>query len=272
MHTIKFHPLILTALLLTPFLASAESDHCKAKNIELWTKASYATDGSNLIIQGKRVRLIGLHSPQRERKQKFNSPGEPLAKESKMFFNKLLANNDLEVGVEYDETKVDRLGRQLVHLFLKDGSSIQKRILESGYAINRPANNNNKYAKCYFEAEQRARADKVNLWGFLEKYPDFHFPLAISSELNSQDKGFRIIQGKVVKVTKNANHYIINMDTTGIRIPKKHWDKFNYKEIQKLLGLTIEVRGMAYLFRGVMFMMVEEPNSIDRFNPIAKPL
>jgi len=255
-------------LSLSAFSASANQQNCSADDVQLWLKATYATGGSELVIQGKAVRLIGLYSPQREQKQKFNTPAQPLAKEAQLFLNKLLANNDLEVGVEYDTTKVDEFNRQLVHLFLKDGTSVQQKILESGFAINRPAHDNNKYAKCYFEAEQKARKGKYQLWDYLEKHPDSHFPWVKSSELTSQDSGYRIIQGKVLKVMKSSTNYIINMDTTGIRIPKRHWDKFDFNKLKRLKGKTIEVRGLAYLYKGVMFVIIKEPTAIDAFNPL----
>jgi endonuclease YncB( thermonuclease family) len=248
----------------------AAEDACKAEKIDLWAQASYATNGSNLIIQGQRVRLIGLHAPQIERKQKFHTPGEPLAKEAQTFLNKLLANNDLEVGVEYDTTKIDKFGRQLVHLFLRDGTNVQQKILESGFAVNRIQNANIKHAKCYFDAEKKARQGEIQLWDYLAKHPESHFPLAKSSELNSQDEGFRIIQGKVLKVQKSSTNYIINMDTTGIRIPERYWDQFDYNEIEKLQGQVIEARGQAYLYKSVMFMIVDHPFSIDKLNPFTQ--
>jgi endonuclease YncB( thermonuclease family) len=267
---------ILPSLFLLFFVMSAVDaantpQECSSKNVELWTKATYATSGSDLVILGKRVRLIGLYSPQREKKQKFNTPAQPLAKEAQLFLNKLLANNDLEVGVEYDTTKIDEGGRQLVHLYLKDGTSVQQKILESGFAINRPGHNNHKYAKCYFKAEQTAREGPFQLWDYLAKHPDSHFPLVKSSELTSQDTGYRIIQGKILKVMKSSTNIIINMDTTGIRIPKKHWDKFDYNKIKQLKGKTIEVRGLAYLYKGVMFVIIKQPAAIDAFNPLNTP-
>lgn len=270
MFKITLSILLLISSSLLSWSTMAEEDSCAAEKIDLWTKASYATNGSNLIIQGKRVRLIGLYAPQIERKQKFHTPGEPLAKEAQTFLNKLLANNDLEVGVEYDETKVDQFGRQLVHLFLKDGTNIQQKILESGFAVSRIENGNIKHMKCYFAAEKKARQGGFQLWDYLAKNPESHFPLAKSSELNSQDKGFRIIQGKVLKVDKSSSNYIINMDTTGIRIPKRYWDLFDYNEIEKLKGQTIEARGQAYLYKGVMFMVIDHPFSIDKLNPVTQ--
>ena len=264
---------LIRLIIASSFLSSpafAVEDDCAAGKIDVWTKASYATNGSNLIIQGKRVRLIGLYAPQIERKQKFHTPGEPLAKEAQTFLNKILANNDLEVGVEYDSTKVDKFGRQLVHLFLKDGTNIQQKILESGFAVSRIENGNVKHMKCYFEAEKKARQGGFQLWDYLAQNPESHFPLAKSSELNSLDEGFRIIQGKVLKVEKSATNYIINMDTTGIRIPKRYWDLFDYNEIKKLKDQTIEARGQAYLYKGVMFMIIDHPYSIDKLNPVTQ--
>ncbi|MGM0541809.1 MAG: thermonuclease family protein [Pseudomonadota bacterium] len=262
--------LLLISSSLLSWSALAAEDPCAAEKIDLWTKASYATSGSDLIIQGKRVRLIGLYAPQIERKHKFHTPGEPLAKQAQTFLNTLLANNDLEVGVEYDATKIDKFGRQLVHLFLKDGTNVQRKILESGFAVTRIENGNIKHMECYFEAERKAREGDFQLWDYLAKHPQSHFPLVKSSELNSQDQGFRIIQGKVLKVEKSSTNYIINMDTTGIRIPKRYWDLFDDTEIKKLKGQTIEARGQAYLYQGVMFMIVDHPYSIDKLNPFSK--
>lgn len=258
---------LLATLLVFSTVVKAESEQCQAKKIDLWTKASYATGGSDLIIQGKRVRLNSIYTPQREKQYKFKTVSEPLSKEAQAFLNKLMANQDMEVGVEYDEVKVDKNGRQLVHLFLKDGTNVQKAMLESGYALNRP-NENGRYAECYFEAEQTARNNKVQLWDYLAQYPDNNFPLATSSKLTADDKGFRIISGKVEFVDQNSRHFIINMDTTGIRIPKSHWSLFNEKQLKALKGKTIEVRGMSYTYRGAMYVIIKHPHAINLFNPL----
>ncbi len=270
MFKITLSTLLLICSSLLSWSSLAAEDSCAADKIDLWTKATYATSGSHLIIQGKRVWLNGLNAPQIERKYKFDTPGEPLAKEAQTFLNTLLANNELEVGVEYDVTKVDKFGRQLVHLFLKDGTNVQQKILESGFAITRIENGNIKHMKCYFEAEKKARLGGFQLWDYLAKHPESHFPLVKSSELNSQDEGFHIIQGKVLKVDKSSTNYIINMDTTGIRIPERYWDLFDYNEIKKLKGQTIEARGQAYLYQGVMFMIIDHPFSIDKLNPFTQ--
>lgn len=267
-----FHQALVTLLLTLSTQVGAEEQSCKADLDKLiWAKAEYAISGDTIVVQNQRLRLIGIYAPQKERKQKFHTPGEPLAAEAQLFLNKLLANNELDIGIEYDETRIDNRNRQLAHLFLKDGTSIQQKLLESGYVLNRTTYNNTKHAKCYYEAEAKARKGQYQLWDLLAKHPDRHFPLANSSELTSDDEGYRIIKGKVLEVDKSSNNYIINMDTTGIRVPKKDWDNFDYNKLKSLQGKTIEVRGYAYLYKGAMYIVIDHPYAIDQFNPLAKP-
>ncbi|WP_460186566.1 thermonuclease family protein [Thiomicrorhabdus hydrogeniphila] len=250
---------------------AADEQSCKVDTNKLvWTKAEYALSGDTLVINKQVVRLIGIHAPKIAKEQKFNSSGEPLAKEAKTFLNKLLANNDLEIGVEFDTTRLDNRNRQLVHLFLKDGTSVQQKILASGFAVNRTMYNNLKHAKCYYQAEQKARKNGYQIWDYLAKHPESHFPLVDSSKLNTLDTGFRIIKGKILKVDKSSSNYILNMDTTGIRIPKEYWDRFDYQKLKALEGQTIEVRGYAYLYKRVMYMIIKEPYAFSNFNPLGK--
>lgn len=270
---LKNTPLILLTLFILPFNALAVDEQSCAVDTEklLWTKAEYAITGDTIVINKQRVKLAGIYAPQIEKKQKWHTPGEPLAKESQTFLNKLLANNDLEVGVEFDTTRLDNRNRQLAHLFLRDGTSIQQAMLENGFALNRTTYRNLKHAKCYYEAEQKARKGGYQLWDFLAKNPDRNFPVAESSKLTSEDEGFRIIRGKVVKVDKSSTNYIINMDTTGIRIAKKYWDRFDYDQLEALKDQTIEVRGYAYLYKGAMYIVIKEPYAIANFSPIGAP-
>lgn len=249
--------------------SKANEQSCKVDLDKLvWAKAEYALSGDTIVVQNQRVRLIGIYAPQKEKKQKFHTPGEPLAKEAQLFLNKLLANNDLDVGLEFDQTQFDNRNRQLAHLFLKDGTSIQQTLLENGYALNRTLYNNTKHAKCYYQAEAKARKGQYQMWDLLAKNPELHFPLINSSELTDQDEGFRIIKGKVHKVDKSSNNYIINMDTTGIRVPKKFWKHFDYSKLKALQGKTIEVRGYAYLYKQVMYIVIKHPYAIADLNPL----
>lgn len=261
-------PLLLTlGLSLTLPSAQAEDASCAADKIDLWTQATFAKDGANLIVQGKLVRLIGINAPAIEKKQKFFGAGQPLAEASQTFLNKLIANNGMEVGLVYDEVKVDKQFRTLAHVYFRDGSNAQKRILEAGMALSAPESPNKLKHACYHKAEQTARNAKIGLWGVSEKYPQLNYPLALSNKLTTSDIGFKIIKGKVVKVDKSGSNYIVNLDTTGIRIPKKNWQYFDYGQLKSLKGKVIEVRGYAIQYKRAMFMTINSPYAIDLLIP-----
>lgn len=259
----------LLSLIASSLATQAWADDCAPKSDLIWVNASYAVSGDSILIQGGKFKLIGIYAPQIPRQHKFNTPGHPMAKESQTFLNKILANNDLRIGVEYDEARIDKFNRQLAHFFLEDGTNIQEKIIESGYALANTSNHNTLHASCYFKAEQRARESQYQLWDLAAKNPELHFPVVKSTELRREDDGFRIIQGKVEQVERSSNNIIINLDTTGIRIPKQHWKHFDYNRIKQLKGQTIEVRGVGFLFKGAMFVVIDHPNAIDKLNPLA---
>ncbi|QKI90094.1 thermonuclease family protein [Thiomicrorhabdus xiamenensis] len=265
--------LLLTPLLLLTFLptfqASAQ-ENCRNLEPDVWVEAQYAINGSTIIVQNQRVHLIGLYTPQKARTYKFHTPGEPLAKAAQEHLNTLLANHNLQIGVVYDKNQVDKNRIQQAHVFFKNGNSLNEAMLRSGYAINRTQNDNTRYAECYYAAEQQARQEGYQLWDQLQKNPNSHFPLVKSSEITDQDQGFRIIQGKILEVRQSSTNYILNMDTTGVRIPKKAWDKFDYAKLQALNGQTVEVRGYAYLYKGHMYMVIDHPYAFDVFSPLKR--
>lgn len=247
---------------------AANANDCAAKNPLTWVEATYATSGDSVIIQEGRFRLIGIYAPQIQKTQKFNTPGQPLAKEAQLFLNKLLANNNMKVGVEYDTTKVDKFNRQLAHLFLEDGTNVQQKMIESGFAVAYTTEGNTLHQNCYFKAEKTARDNQYQLWDLATKEPNWHFPLVNSSDIRKQDDGFRIVRGKVELVDRSRNNYIINLDTTGIRIPEQNWPNFDYQQLEKLDGKEIEVRGTSYFYKGSMFMVIDTPNAINLLNPL----
>lgn len=236
-----------------------------------WVDAEFAISGDTLVIQDQKVRLIGINAPQKERKQKFNTPGEPLAKESQDYLNKLIANQNLKVGILYDQTRVDKFGRQLVHAFFEDGTSLQTEMLKAGFAIYRPEFDNLQFANCYLQAENQARQGGYQLWDLLAKQPELNYPLIESSKIFAEDEGYRIIRGEIVlsKQSKQYfllnNYYILNMDTLGIRIAPKDQSKFEISKLKELTGKTIEVRGNVYHYKGAMFMLIDSPWAINLF-------
>ncbi|KDN95980.1 thermonuclease family protein [Hydrogenovibrio marinus] len=269
-----FAPIVisLSSLLLSAqaFAADDFISDCAPAKIDVWTKATYALSGDSLNVGNRIFKLIGIKAPQIEKKQKFYTRGQPLAKEAQDQLNRILANHDMEVGVEYDQQKIDGFNRGLAHLYVKENGkpvSVERLMLESGYVLANSETPNFLHQKCYYAAENRARAKGIALWKVEKDYPDLHYPIAISSQINTQDEGFHIYKGKIILVEKSSNHYILNMDTTGIRVRKDNWKNFDYDRLKSLEGQTIEVRGSGFLYKGAMFVVISSPNTINQLNP-----
>lgn len=262
------NPLIISLLSLIGlglFASSAQAneDNCQMPEIKIWHKATFATRGDSLIVQGQMIRLIGVVAPEIEKKSKLLQPAQPLSVESQTFLNKLLANNEMEVGLVYDKRIRDTAGRTLAHVFLRDGRNVTTEVLAAGMGVAASNPVNIRFADCYFAAEQKARDNGLALWGLSDPTSEFNYPIAESSKLNPEDIGYRIIRGKVVLVEKSSTNIIINMDTTGIRIPLKAWNNFDYSAIENLMGKVIEVRGYGFQYRRAMFVSIESPNDIN---------
>ena len=264
---------LLLGLLLNTTMLNVLADDCAPKKIDVWVKASFALSGDTVNIQNQKFRLIGVEAPQIEKKTKFNTQGQPLAKAAQQNLNRLLANHNTYVGVEYDSARLDNFNRPYAHLFVKQGEQIinlQKLVLESGYGLAKSTPPNNLHQKCYYQAEAKARNQKVGLWSLAKDNPELNYPIAESSKLDSETVGYHIYRGKIVKVMKTGSNYILNMDTTGVRIRKEDWEKFDYNAIKSLEGKVIEARGFGFLYQQAMYVKVHSPFAIDLLNPTFK--
>jgi endonuclease YncB( thermonuclease family) len=252
---------------------SVQADDCAPVNIDGWTQASFALSGDRIIVNNQPLKLIGVQAPQAEKKTKLNTNAQPLAQASQDALNRLLANHDMQVGIEYDQRRADEFGTAEAHVFIKENGqiiSLQKALLETGLALAKTETPNLTHQRCYYQAEQSARQRTVGLWRLAKERPDLRYPIAPSSEITTANEGFHIFKGKILKVERSSKNYILNMDTTGLRIRKKDWKHFDYDRLQALEGKVVEARGYGFLYDRAMYVKIHAPFAIDRLNPALK--
>lgn len=263
--------LLATLLLWQPWVAAQTNGACQAKKIDTWTQTKIAQSGNTLLVEGRQLMLAGVYAPEMGDPSKRSDPPRPLSRDAQTFLNRLLANNQMRIGIEYDEKKLDDFGRPVAHVFLEDGRNISELILEAGMGITQTSPPNLAYQACYYQAEKRAREAQRGLWRLPTAFPDLKYPIAPSSLISDADTGYRIYRGEVRKVSRSRNNYIINLDTTGIRIQRDHWPNFDYSKLEALKGQTIEVRGYGFTYQGAMYVVIQHPNVIDKLNPYSQP-
>ena len=130
-------------------------------------------DGDTLVLEnGQRVRLIGIDTPEihdsdklyrdSQRTQQDISTIKALGRRAWDFTKNLVEAK--RVRLEFDVEKNDKYGRLLAYVYLKDGTFVNTKIVEEGYASLMTIPPNVKYADEFLRLYRQARENKRGLW------------------------------------------------------------------------------------------------------------
>jgi micrococcal nuclease len=132
-----------------------------------------AVDGDTLQLEsGERLRLIGIDTPEMHESDKLSRDSQrsrqdiqaikDLGRRAYEFTKKLVEGK--RVSLEFDAEKYDRYGRLLAYVYLKDGTFVNAKIIEEGYASLMTIPPNVKYADTFLNLYQEARRSQRGLW------------------------------------------------------------------------------------------------------------
>jgi endonuclease YncB( thermonuclease family) len=149
-------------------------------------------DGDTVLLaDGRRVRFIGINTPEVARDQR---PAEPLADEAKVWLERVFANS-AEAFLKNGAVSVDRYGRVLGHLFDAEGRNITEALLRNGWGFQVVIPPNVWHADCYRLAEVQAREAKKGVWGH-----DWH-RIIQADDVSRLKGGFGRFEGKIERIS-----------------------------------------------------------------------
>jgi micrococcal nuclease len=132
-----------------------------------------AIDGDTLQLEsGERLRLIGIDTPEVHDSEKLykdsRRSGEDVAKIKELGrrawdFTRSLTEGK-RLSLEFDVERHDKYGRLLAYAYLKDGTFVNARIVEEGYASLMTFPPNVKYAGLLSKLYRQAREQRRGLW------------------------------------------------------------------------------------------------------------
>jgi len=247
--------LLFSALFSVSPAATLANSACSSEQYDEITTIRYIHDGDTLHLgDGRKIRLIGINTPELARN---NKTAEPYAKQAKSAL-KALFKTDKSIALLYGNDKKDRYNRLLAHGFLSDGRNIQAILLKQGLASAITVPPNTKFASCYLELEHKARCNKAGLWQ--------NTKILEAKNIKTQHLGFQLIRGKVKKIHINSKGIWLNIDnklTVGVRPDNQQL--FDIKSINNMLSQIITVRGwLNESSKSTPFYMrVRHPSSIQ---------
>jgi micrococcal nuclease len=146
----KFSLFVIPILILFFLLSTSHAEIYKVKRV---------IDGDTLLlINGERVRLIGVNTPETKHPQK---PVQYFGREAYLFTKQMVDGK--EARFEFERQKRDRYGRLLAYVYLLDGTFLNAEIIKQGYgsAYTRfPF----KYKEEFRRYEREARENRRGLW------------------------------------------------------------------------------------------------------------
>lgn len=225
---------LFLALLLAPLQATA-GEACPADRIDAWAEVRSVLDGDTVSLSdGRRIRMVGVNAPEVGRDDR---PAEPFATAARRALEGL-AGPGSRVGLRYDAERQDPHGRTLAHVFLPDGTNVQRELLARGLAASIVVPPNAWGWECYREAERGVRSAGRGIWG------DARFRPTDPARLPPAAEGFWVVTGQVVRVGEGRNAWWLNLDGGfAVRIEKRDLENFPGLQPPKLKGRRIEVRG-----------------------------
>ena len=195
-------------------------------------------DGDTLkLVDGRRVRLIGVNTPELGHGQRRDQPLAVAAKKAVDAFIGRGKPLTMVVGKE----RHDRHGRLLAHVYSAGGDNLEAYLLRQGLGFLIAIPPNVSLVDCLTDAEARARIAGLGVWA----EPAYR-PLDAAG-LSTRDVGFRQVRGRIDHAQHSTYGWRLRVGKLSIRIPAADVRRFGglsaVTDAKAIEGHIVTVRG-----------------------------
>lgn len=233
---------------------------CPATHIDERVRVAYVYDGDTVkLADGRRVRLIGINTPEMARG---DETGEPLAGTARAYLQDMLDRGDHVLQLQYGAEREDHYGRLLAHGYLENGDNIGARLLQQGLATALVVPPNTRAMDCYRQLEDDARHGRRGVWALPQ------YQALAASALPAGTRGFRIVQGRITTVRTGSRSTWLDIgDALRLHIRDADLANFTPGYLAGLAGQNVEVRGWIKSGRDGLRMNVRHPAALLAITP-----
>lgn len=213
-------------------------------------KVVHVYDGDTIKLKnGKKVRFLGIDTPEVDSYYKKATPG---GKAAKKWVSKQLKGMD--VYLEYDQQQHDKYKRLLAHVFLEDGTHINVALVEKGLAIVSLFPPNLRYKDALLSAQKIAQQQKAGMWK-MKQYQ------LISADKVIKVAGWKRYQGKIKSIKNNRKYMrLILNDKLSVKIAKENLHLF--PDLESYIGQSVEIRGWLLGKKSSFSVLVRHPSAL----------
>ena len=213
-------------------------------------------DGDTLRLQdNKLVRFIGVNTPEIDHD---TGNSEPVAEAARDFLQTLIDQQQGSILMQVGMEPEDRHGRQLAHVFTRQGGNIQAQLISKGLGVWITVPPNLEYMECYRQQEQQARQQKLGIWA-----AQFSTPRETTA-LSRQDRGFLWMRGKVTRIGHGKKYLWLNFgEAVAAQVHKDDLHYFPDPTFDTVKNKTISIKGWLYPYKKQLVMRLRHPASME---------
>ena len=199
-------------------------------------------DGDTLELKdGRRVRMIGINTPERARKT--GEEGEPLSNKARKALEDSLSGGT--VWLVQGKQGKDHYGRMLAHVFSDKKDNVTAQLLRVGLGFQVAIAPNLQFLDCYRDAELHARQNRLGVWNHPYYQP-------VHSTSDALKGGYARVFGAVERVSLSKKAIWIDLEGHVTLKLEKHdapyvdsgWvDELVQLSKRRSPGWVLEVRG-----------------------------
>lgn len=207
-------------------------------------------DGDTVnLADGRKIRLIGINSPELARDEQ---PAEAYAQAAKEYLQGL-ARQSRHWRVRWGAQKKDHYGRWLGHVFIGD-RNLNAEMLRQGLASVIAIPPNQWSLTCYQQQEQQARHEARGIWGTPGQ------KIWQAADLPMSLRGFQFIQGRVENIIATKKSLWLQLAPKfSIRIARENMQYFDERSLYNWRHHKIEVRGWLNFYKGRLQVRIKHP-------------
>lgn len=244
---------------LTFFTQSLYANNCAVSQFHETAQVAHVYDGDTIrLVDGRKLRLIGINTPEQGRDGKND---EPFYREAKNQLQKIIHKNNNQVKVVFGKDKQDRYKRFLAHIFTLDSENITAILIKKGMGFTIAIPPNIQLLDCYQNAEREAQKQKRGIWNHA-----YSGVIDVAS-LNKSARGFHQVKGTIHRIGESRSSFWLNLNSKSgvkfaLRILKKDLPYFSTFHPKDLINHQITARGWIYEIKGEQRMTIHHPASL----------